>query len=188
MKYTYIGKDIPVRMSPDVRNSIAYLASRASGKTCFFLKGVENTDGGYTITDVAVPKQKTNSNTCEVRGKDLKLLGTEYIGLCVKTTTATMSSADFGFVANSMFGIEKYPYIQVDRSGNMTAAVIDGNIRVEEIPIEILYDVYLDEVALAKALKNVQYEASTYNTKIKENVRPMESPLIKGGFGWQDIV
>ena len=187
MKYTYIGKNIPVRMSPDVRDSIAFLASRASGKTCFFLKGVEE-NGGYTITDVMVPKQKTNTNTCEVRQKDLKLLGTEYIGICARSTTATMASTDFSFAANSMCGINKYPYIQVDKAGNMTAAVVDENIRIEEIPIEILYDVYLDEVALAKALKNVQYEASTYNTKIKENVRPMESPLIKGGWDWQDVV
>lgn len=187
MKYTYIGKNIPVRMSPDVRDSIAFLASRASGKTCFFLKGVEE-NGGYTITDVMVPKQKTNTNTCEVRQKDLKLLGTEYIGICVRSTTATMSSTDFGFVANSMYGINRYPYIQVDKAGNMTAAVVDENTRIEEIPIEILYDVYLDEVTLTKALKNVQYEASTYNTKIKENVRPMESPLIKGGWDWQDVV
>lgn len=187
MKHTYIGKNIPVRMSPDVRDSIAFLASRASGKTCFFLKGVEE-NGGYTITDVMVPKQKTNANTCEVRQKDLKLLGTEYIGICVKNTTATMASADFSFAANSMCGINRYPYIQVDKAGNMTAAVIDGNIRIEEIPIDILYDVYIDEVSLAKELKSVQYDSYTYNTKIKENVRPMESPLIKGGWDWQDVV
>ena len=187
MKYTYIGKNIPVRMSPDVRDSIAFLASKASGKTCFFLKGVEE-NGGYTITDVMVPKQKTNTNTCEVRQKDLKLLGTEYIGICVRSTTATMSSADFGFVANSMYGINRYPYIQVDKAGNMTAAVVDGNIRIEEIPIDILYDTYIDEASLAKELKSVQYDSYSYNTKIKENVRPMESPLIKGGWDWQDVV
>lgn len=188
MKYTYIGGDIPVRMMPDARESILYLAKKQTGKTCFFLEGHEDDDGSYVITGVWVPKQKTNYNTCEIRQKDLKLLGEKYIGICLKSTTSVMAAGDFAFAANTMYGINKYPFLQVDSKGSISAAVVNGNIRIEEIPIDILYETYIDEVALSKSIKNVQYEASTYNTKIKENVRPTESPLIKGDWNWQEIV
>lgn len=181
-KYTYVGNTPDVAILPEVLSSLKYIASKKE-RSVVFLE-VKEDFWYYSIEGLYVPTQKYTKDKIQVSQKELELLGKKYGACCICCPDITISKKDTEFFQNTFDGVEKYLYLKCS-AVDINCGYKDEFVRIDNLPVEVIYEADVNYDELDKRLSNVVY-TTAYN--LDESVRFAPTILLETNKKWRDVV